>query len=89
MLREVMRAQVLSDFLLARPETVRGKRVCELGAGLGLCSILAAKLGAASVLCTDGSEVAVENCHENVRHNLNAERSTCCASDDPSIHARQ
>lgn len=46
-------------------------------AGLGLCSLLASRLGVASVLCTDGSEEAVENCRENVRRNANALNGTC------------
>lgn len=36
--------------------------------GLGLCSLVASRLGA-SVLCTDGSAEAVENCRENMRRN--------------------
>jgi len=62
-------ALVLSDLLLARPQLVAGRSVCELGAGLGLCSLLAARLGAASVLCTDGSLDAVDNCQETLRLN--------------------
>merc|ERR1712110_227016 len=45
-------ALVLADFLLAHPDVCLGRRVCELGAGCGLNSILAWKLGAAYVLCT-------------------------------------
>ena len=37
--------------------------------GLGLCSLLASRLGAASVLCTDGHLEAVDNCRENLRRN--------------------
>lgn len=62
-------ALVLSDYLLARPEVVSRRRVCELGAGLGLCSLLAAGLGAKSVLCTDGSAEVVRNCDVIVRRN--------------------
>lgn len=62
-------ALVLSDLLLARPELVAHRRVCELGAGLGLCSILAAQLGASSVLCSDGVPEVVENCREVLRRN--------------------
>ncbi|CAJ1357228.1 unnamed protein product, partial [Effrenium voratum] len=61
-------ALVLSDFLLWRPEVVRDKKVCELGAGLGLCSLLAGRLGA-QVLCTDGSAEACENCRRNLQQN--------------------
>eukprot|EP00438_Fugacium_kawagutii_P019844 Skav227939 [mRNA] locus=scaffold146:499179:501545:+ [translate_table: standard] len=72
-------ALVLGDFMLTRPWLFQQRRVCELGAGpsaepplcpgLGLCSLLASRLGVASVLCTDGSEEAVENCRENLRRN--------------------
>lgn len=61
-------ALVLCDFLLARPWLFHQRRVCELGAGLGLCSLVASRLGA-TVLCTDGSTEAVENCRENMRRN--------------------
>ncbi|CAE7274818.1 Mettl22 [Symbiodinium natans] len=61
-------ALVLSDLLLTRPELVRGRTVCELGAGLGLCSLLAWRLGA-HVLCTDGSAEAVANCQANLKRN--------------------
>ena len=45
-------ALLLSDFLLAKPELVEGKKVLELAAGTGLTSIVAATL-AESVTATD------------------------------------
>lgn len=67
-------ALVLCDLLLARSEIVAEKRVCELGAGLGLCSMVAARLGAASVLCSDGSSEVVKNCEEILTRNTGCER---------------
>jgi predicted nicotinamide N-methyase len=47
-------AIVLSELFVKRPHLVEGKRVIELGCGLGLAAIVAAKLNAKSVLATDG-----------------------------------
>ncbi|MBB4648372.1 putative nicotinamide N-methyase [Aminobacter niigataensis] len=51
---------VLARHILDRPETVRGRRVLDLGAGSGLVGIAAAKAGARSVLAaeTDRNGVA-------------------------------
>ena len=46
-------ASMLSDVLFADPAFVRGQSVLELGAGVGLCGLLAAKLGAKTVALTD------------------------------------
>lgn len=43
-------AHVMCRELAAHPEAVAGARVLELGAGTGVCGILAAKLGAAQVV---------------------------------------
>ena len=40
---------VCSD-LVEKPALVQGKRVLDIGAGTGLCGIVAAKLGAAQVI---------------------------------------
>jgi predicted nicotinamide N-methyase len=51
-------AKALCMYLAAQPDLFRGKRVVELGAGLGLPSLLCAR-EAASVACTDRSAEAV------------------------------
>jgi predicted nicotinamide N-methyase len=46
-------AVVLCELLARRRALVAGRRVLELGAGVGLVALVAARLGAASVLATD------------------------------------
>ena len=48
----------------------RGKRAVELGAGTGLASIAAAKLGAASAIATDGDAAVLELATANANANL-------------------
>ncbi|KAJ1446259.1 putative methyltransferase-domain-containing protein [Pelagophyceae sp. CCMP2097] len=50
-------AEVLSSYLAdTAPSLAAGQRVLELGAGCGLCSIVAAAAGAQRVVTTDGDE---------------------------------
>lgn len=58
----------LSEWLAEHPEWLAGKRVLELGAGLGLCGILASKLGI-FVVQTDYDERALRLAEENARLN--------------------
>jgi predicted nicotinamide N-methyase len=44
---------VLARHILEHPETVRGRRVLDLGAGSGIVAIAAAKCGAAAVIAAD------------------------------------
>ncbi|OWZ24785.1 hypothetical protein PHMEG_00053 [Phytophthora megakarya] len=59
----------LSRYLWRHPELVRGKRVLELGAGTGICSIVSSKLGAVKCLATDGDEEVVGLLTKNVQVN--------------------
>ena len=49
----------LARFVLDHPETVRGRRVLDLGAGSGIVAIAAAKSGARHVLAADVDRYAV------------------------------
>eukprot|EP00551_Chaetoceros_affinis_P012810 CAMPEP_0203670882 /NCGR_PEP_ID=MMETSP0090-20130426/6846_1 /ASSEMBLY_ACC=CAM_ASM_001088 /TAXON_ID=426623 /ORGANISM="Chaetoceros affinis, Strain CCMP159" /LENGTH=368 /DNA_ID=CAMNT_0050535855 /DNA_START=58 /DNA_END=1160 /DNA_ORIENTATION=+ len=65
-------AEVLSNFLLdcRNAQMIRGKKVLELGSGLGLCGIICHYLGADRVLLTDGDSDVLSNLRYNVRENV-------------------
>lgn len=67
----------LARFVLDRPETVRGRRVLDLGCGSGLVAIAAAKAGAASVLATDIDPYAVVATQVNAAANGVAVEAVC------------
>lgn len=62
-------AEQLIDFLYHNSELVSGKRVCELGAGLGVVSILLDKLQCCDeIVCTDGDDDTLELLRRNAEH---------------------
>lgn len=62
-------APVLARHLASCPDLVQAKRVLELGAGVGLCGLVARHLGAALVRQTDHSAEATALCHTNAKLN--------------------
>mmetsp|Transcript_23547 Transcript_23547/g.50838 ORF Transcript_23547/g.50838 Transcript_23547/m.50838 type:complete len:307 (+) Transcript_23547:332-1252(+) len=60
-------SEILCQYLIEHPHVIRGKKVLEVGAGVGLCGVVSAKvLGASSVLLTDGDQLVLGN----LRHNM-------------------
>ncbi|KAF8540644.1 putative methyltransferase-domain-containing protein [Trichophaea hybrida] len=58
-------ALALGEYLLLRPP-LSSTKVLELGAGTGLVSLVAARLGVRSILATDGDEGVCEGLRKNV-----------------------
>ena len=62
-------SQILSAYLAEHSHHVRHRRVLELGAGLGLCGIVAHKLGAHHVTLTDGDVDVLHSLRYNAQQN--------------------
>jgi predicted nicotinamide N-methyase len=68
-------AGVLADWMVRAPSKggglgyIRGKRVVELGCGLGLCGILASYLSPIAVVVTDGDAQVCDKARDNAARN--------------------
>jgi hypothetical protein len=64
-------AELMARFIVENPSLIGGKNVVELGAGTGLCSLLAhTVLGAHHVTATDGDTDVLTNLRYNIRRNI-------------------
>lgn len=61
-------ALLLADFIMSRGSELMGRTILELGAGVGLVSLVAASF-AALVFCTDIQDQILANCQQNVQLN--------------------
>ncbi|PKN29272.1 MAG: hypothetical protein CVU64_09090 [Deltaproteobacteria bacterium HGW-Deltaproteobacteria-21] len=77
-------AQVLSRFLLDHPDSVRERRVIEIGCGGAVAPIAAGKAGALKVTANDVDPVALEVARENAVRN----RATLQFDSENLIHSR-
>ena len=59
----------LCEHLSENPDLVRGKRVLEIGAGIGLVGLVAQRLGPAHLLQTDYHPDALQAARQNARQN--------------------
>jgi predicted nicotinamide N-methyase len=60
----------LAEFLLQHPEWVTHRKVVELGAGVGLTSLVAAACQASHVYCTDFTGICLQNLQHNIERNV-------------------
>lgn len=73
--------QVLAEILLQRKELWQARGLCEIGAGLGLAGIAAAKLGAPKVLISDRDSLVLGLSKQSAQRNGVADRVTTAAFD--------
>lgn len=62
-------AHFLCEYMVEHSDEIRNKSVLELGAGLGLCGILAHQLEAEMVYLTDGDTAALHQLRANIASN--------------------
>lgn len=60
----------LCNYLCENPSVVCGKTIVELGAGMGLCGMIAYKKGASKVVLTDGDTDTLRNMRSNISSNV-------------------
>eukprot|EP00978_Attheya_sp_CCMP212_P007268 scaffold16926_cov59-Attheya_sp.AAC.2 len=83
-------SHLLCNYLVSHTkEIVENKTILELGAGLGLCGILAHKLGTRSVVLTDGDTDTLAEMRHNVLINTNQTTEKQDGSKISTITCRQ
>jgi len=59
----------LSEYFIQNPQICQNKNIIELGAGVGLLSLICAKLGAKSILATDVNHDVLQRLQQNIKAN--------------------
>lgn len=73
---------ILAQWLWSQPNVVRGRRVLELGAGMGLVGLAAMRCRAATVLLTDRDAKALQHMRTNIAKNSPpASHSDACVAE--------
>ncbi|KAF7302566.1 hypothetical protein HMN09_00891100 [Mycena chlorophos] len=91
-MRTWLASLVLAQYLIRHPDLVRGKRILELGSGIGFLGCVVATLqcldhdyGAGTVWLSDVNETVLARCQDNVRLPCNTSSShpnvRCCFLD--------
>ena len=71
-------SEILCQYSIRHLDLIRDKRVLELGAGVGLCGVVSAKvIGASSVLLTDGDHTVLRNLRYNMELNELGRKVAC------------
>lgn len=65
----------LCDYMVKHVHFLQNKRILELGAGLGLCGLVAHKLGAETVVMTDGDTDTLSAMRKNVAQNITCQKN--------------
>lgn len=79
--------QLMVEMLLS--SIVKGKRVLDMGSGTGVLAIVAAKLGAESVLAVEIDDMAEESVRENIELNNVGEKIVSVCGDATAIEGKK
>ena len=79
--------QLMVEMLLALD--IEGKRILDMGSGTGVLAIVAAKLGAESVLAVEIDDMAEESVRENIKLNGAADRVVSVCGDVSAIEGKE
>ncbi|XP_020901398.1 methyltransferase-like protein 22 [Exaiptasia diaphana] len=77
-------ALLLADYLLENEDMFAGCYGLELGAGVGLCSVVLGRV-ASAVFCTDFGDDVLRNCHKNAEMNAHLYKNTSVNKDEGQV----
>ena len=81
---------ILCDYFLKHHSLLkRSKRVLELGAGLGLCGILAHHITSSYVCLTDGDSHTLQLLRSNIQRNITTTTSTSTGDGEKRIQSKE